>query len=212
MSLWDHQLRAAVRKDPSGACLLGSGWCFLNIRYLNTWKMAPPPSYHPLLVLTSLQMAFPMLGSRTANLLPLGHLIFENRACHIHLCFGTGSVLKASLNYTSQSPEEGSEVTAQEVYLPLQVSWGSFWKSTDKVWTASELDPIRIISSGAEGTPFIACSLTCSLLAHTTFLLICGLWGNCFYLHLIGLWSDLTGQLMRFPTRTFSGPEGCFCS
>lgn len=128
-----------------------------------------------------------MLGSRMANLSPLARLIFENRARHIHLCSSTGSVLKASPNYTSQSPEEGSEVTIQQAYLPLQVSWGCSWKSTDKVWTASELDPIRIISSGAQGTPFTACSLTWSLLAHTTFLLVCGLWGNCFYLHVIGL-------------------------
>lgn len=155
-----------------------------------------------------------MLGGRTAKILPLPHLVFENRAGHIHPCSGTVSVLKASPKYTSQSPEEWSGITVQQEYLPLQVSWDSSWKSTDKVWTASEPHPIHIPSPGAEETPFIACNLAWCLLAHTTLLLFCGLWGNwqCFYLHLTGLWSDITGQLMWFPTRTFSGPEACFCN
>lgn len=80
-----------MRKDPPGPCLLGAGWCFHKARYVNIWKMASPPSYHPLLVLTSLQPSLPMLRGRTPNLLLLPHLVFENGAGHIHPCFGTGS-------------------------------------------------------------------------------------------------------------------------
>lgn len=58
-SLWDHSLRAAVKKDPSGACFLGAGWYFHQIRCVYIWKMAPPPSYHPLPVLSSPQLALP---------------------------------------------------------------------------------------------------------------------------------------------------------
>lgn len=84
--------------------------------------MAPSPSCHSLLVLISLQLALLMLRGRSANLLPLLHLVLQIIAGHIHLCSGTGSVLKVSLKYTSQSPEECFGVTVQQQYFPLQVS------------------------------------------------------------------------------------------
>lgn len=55
-----------------------------------------------------------LLRGRTANLLPLPPLVLESRAGPIHPCCGTGSVLKASLKCTSQSPEEWSGATVQQ--------------------------------------------------------------------------------------------------
>lgn len=151
-----------------------------------------------------------MLRGRSANLLPLLHLVLQIIAGHIHLCSGTGSVLKVSLKYTSQSPEECFGVTVQQQYFPLQVSWDSPGRAQRR--SGLHQASIHIPPPRAEETPFIAWSLAWSLLAHTTSLPFCGLWGNwqCFYL--TGLWSDITGQLMWFPTRTtgFSGPEACF--
>lgn len=106
-SLWDHPFRATVKKDPSGAFFLGAG-CFSKDQVCEHLEdgFYLPPSYHPLPVLPSPQLALPVLRSSTANLLPLPHLVPESRAGPIHPCYGTGSGLKTSLGWTSQSPEE----------------------------------------------------------------------------------------------------------
>lgn len=57
----------------------------------------------------------------------------------------------------------------------LQVSC-NFWKSTHRVWTASESNPLHIPPPGPAETSFITCSLAWSLLAHTALLPFCGLW------------------------------------
>lgn len=53
-----------------------------------------------------------MLGGRMANLLPLPHLVFENRAGHIHPCSGTGSDTAQSTRANLQS--EGLELQSSK--------------------------------------------------------------------------------------------------
>lgn len=126
-------------------------------------------------------------------------------------CSGTDSVLKASPTHTSL---QRRDLDLQSSKTPLQVSWHSSWKSTDKVWTASEPDPVHIPSPGTAETPFIACSLAQSLLAHTALLLFCGLGatGNSF----ISIWQVCSQTLLDswpgFLPGSSREPEVCFCS
>lgn len=90
-----------------------------------SWLVFPPDQVcvhledgSPSLIPSSPSASFSTAGSScsegTANLLPLPPLVLESRAGPIHPCCGTGSVLKASLRCTSQSPEEWSGATVQQ--------------------------------------------------------------------------------------------------
>lgn len=169
-----------------------------------TWL--PPPSYHPLPVLPSPQLALPVLRGRTANLLPLPHLVLESRAGPIHPRPGTGSGLKASLRCISQSPEKWSGVTVRQEGLSCrcpetspgraQTRSGLHQSQTLYTFPLQGLQKLLLLLAVWHGACWHTQPSSPSVASDR------GNWQS-FYLHLtaLGTW---------FPMSTFLGAEVCF--
>lgn len=159
-------IQSCWEKKPSGACFLGAGWCFYRSGMWTSGRWLPPSSYHPLPVLPS-----PQLAQRQDSQTPVSSSPgpWEQSWSHSPMLWFRAK----SQPEVHQPVSRGMVWSYSPARFVLQVSWNFSWKSTDKVWIASEPDPLHIPSAE---TPFITCRLAWSLLAHTALLPFCGLW------------------------------------